>query len=131
MLRLKARNKVRIYFPLSKQDVLELQNQGNLQAKTRLGIAITDGFKKTLETEDADELELIAALAASDLSESSAVVSVVDLTARVVDEDLGEVEFDGEIKLIECECLMIADVESQELSWFGIQEIDQVISAIS
>lgn len=122
---------MRIYFPLSKQDVLELQNQGNLQAKTRLGIAITDGFKKTLETEDADELELIAALAASDLSESSAVVSVVDLTARVVDEDLGEVEFDGEIKLIECECLMIADVESQELSWFGIQEIDQVISAIS
>jgi len=122
---------VRIYFPLTKSDVLELQKSGVLAAQIRLGIAATDGFKRTLETEDADELELIAALAASDLSESSAVVTVVDTNGKVLDDDLGEIEFEGEIRLIDCECLMIADVESQELSWFGIQEIDQVVSAIS
>lgn len=122
---------MRIYFPLTKSDVLELQKSGVLAAQIRLGIAATDGFKRTLETEDADELELIAALAASDLSESSAVVTVVDTNGKVLDDDLGEIEFEGEIRLIDCECLMIADVESQELSWFGIQEIDQVVSAIS
>ena len=122
---------MRIYFPLTKSDVLELQKSGLLEAQIRLGIAATDGFKRTLETDDADELELIAALAASDLSESSAVVTVVDISGKVIDDDLGEIEFEGEIRLIDCECLMIADVESQELSWFGIQEIDQVVSAIS
>lgn len=122
---------MRIYFPLSKSDVLELQETGLLKAQTRIGIVATEGFKRTLETEDADELELIAALAASDLSDSSAVVTVVDTSAKVIDDELGEVEFEGEIRLIDCECLMIADIESQELSWFGIQEIDQVISAIA
>jgi hypothetical protein len=121
---------VRIYFPLIKPEVLELQKSGILPTQVRLGIAATDGFKRTLETDDADELELIAALAASDLSESSAVVTVVDIEGKVIDDDLGEIEFEGEIRLIDCECLMIADVESQELSWFGIQEIDQVVSAI-
>ena len=121
---------MRIYFPLIKSEVLELQKSGILPTQVRLGIAATDGFKRTLETDDADELELIAALAASDLSESSAVVTVVDIEGKVIDDDLGEIEFEGEIRLIDCECLMIADVESQELSWFGIQEIDQVVSAI-
>ncbi|MFM1787382.1 MAG: hypothetical protein RL228_1332 [Actinomycetota bacterium] len=121
---------MRIYFPLIKPEVLELQKSGILPTQVRLGIAATDGFKRTLETDDADELELIAALAASDLSESSAVVTVVDIEGKVIDDDLGEIEFEGEIRLIDCECLMIADVESQELSWFGIQEIDQVVSAI-
>lgn len=121
---------MRIYFPLIKSEVLELQKSGILPTQVRLGIAATDGFKRTLETDDADELELIAALAASDLSESSAVVTVVDVEGKVIDDALGEIEFEGEIRLIDCECLMIADVESQELSWFGIQEIDQVVSAI-
>ena len=121
---------MRIYFPLIKSEVLELQNSGILSTQVRLGIAATDGFKRTLETDDADELELIAALGASDLSESSAVVTVVDIEGKVIDDDLGEIEFEGEIRLVDCECLMIADVESQELSWFGIQEIDQVVSAI-
>ncbi len=121
---------MRIYFPLTKADVLELQKSGLLQSKVRVGIAATEGFKRTLETEDADELELIAALAASDLSESSAVITVIDTNAKIIDDELGEVEFEGAIRLIDCECLMIADVESQELSWFGIQEIDQVVSAI-
>ncbi len=121
---------MRIYFPLIKSEVLELQKSGILPTQVRLGIAATDGFKRTLETDDADELELIAALAASDLIESSAVVTVVDIEGKVIDDALGEIEFEGEIRLIDCECLMIADVESQELSWFGIQEIDQVVSAI-
>lgn len=121
---------MRIYFPLIKPEVLELQKSGILPTQVRLGIAATDGFKRTLETDDADELELIAALAASDLSESAAVVTVVDIEGKVIDDALGEIEFEGEIRLIDCECLMIADVESQELSWFGIQEIDQVVSAI-
>ncbi len=121
---------MRIYFPLIKSEVLELQKSGILPTQVRLGIAATDGFKRTLETDDADELELIAALAASDLSESAAVVTVVDIEGKVIDDALGEIEFEGEIRLIDCECLMIADVESQELSWFGIQEIDQVVSAI-
>ena len=122
---------MRIYFPLTKTEIIELSERGELVATSRIGITVTDGLKSTLETDDADELELIAALSASDLSDSSAVISVIDLTATVVDDELGEVEFNSEIKLIDCECLMIADVESQELSWFGIQEIDQVISAIA
>lgn len=122
---------MRIYFPLTKTEIIELSERGELIATSRIGITVTDGLKSTLKTDDADELELIAALAASDLSDSSAVISVIDLTATVVDDELGEVEFNSEIKLIDCECLMIADVESQELSWFGIQEIDQVISAIA
>jgi hypothetical protein len=121
---------VRIYFPLTKAEVFELQKSGTLEAQIRVGITITDGFKATLQTDDADELELIAALAASDLSESSAVVTVVDAEVKVIDDELGEFEFNGEIRLIDCECLMIADIESQELSWFGIQEIDDVIKAI-
>jgi hypothetical protein len=122
---------MRIYFPLTKSEVLELQKSGNLVAKIRIGIAATEGFKKTVETDDEDELELIASLSAGDLSESAVVITVIDATAVVVDDEMGEVEFDGEIRLIDCECLMIADVDSQELSWFGIQEIDQVVSAIS
>lgn len=122
---------MRIYFPLSKNEIVELQETGELTSAVRIGISITEGFKQTVKTDDVDELELIAALAASDLSETSAVVSVVDLNASVVDDELGEVEFEGSIRLVDCECLMIANVESQELSWFGIQEIDQVVSAIS
>ncbi|MCX6403682.1 MAG: hypothetical protein NT032_07255 [Actinobacteria bacterium] len=122
---------MRIYFPLTKAEVLELQKSGTLAAKIRIGIAATEGFKKTVETDDEDELELIASLSAGDLSESAVVITVVDATAVVVEDEMGEVEFDGEIRLIECECLMLADVESQELSWFGIQEIDQVVSALA
>lgn len=122
---------MRIYFPLSKSDVLELHKSGILTSSARIGITITDGFKQTLQTDDADELELIAALSASDLSDSAAIVTVIDAEAKVTDAELGEVEYDGEIRLIDCECLMIADVDSQELSWFGIQEIDQVVSAIA
>lgn len=122
---------MRIYFPLSKSDVLELHKSGILTSSARIGITITDGFKRTLQTDDADELELIAALSASDLSDSAAIVTVIDAEAKVTDAELGEVEYDGEIRLIDCECLMIADVDSQELSWFGIQEIDQVVSAIA
>lgn len=122
---------MRIYFPLTKAELIEMQKSGKLEAVLRIGITATEGFKKTVETEDEDELELIAALSASDLSDSSAVVTVVDLAATIVDDEMGEVEFDGEIRLLECECLMIADVESQELSWFGIQEIDQVVNALA
>ena len=122
---------MRIYFPLTKAEVIEMQRSGKLEAVLRIGITATEGFKKTVETEDEDELELIVALSASDLSESSAVVTVLDAVGTVVDDEMGEVEFDGEILLLECECLMLADVESQELSWFGIQEIDQVVSALA
>ena len=122
---------MRIYFPLTKSEVIELQNSGFLAEQNRVGIAITDGFKKTVETEDGDELELIAALAATDISDSSVVVTVLDMAANVIDDELGEVETNSQIKLIECECLMVADVESQEFSWFGIQEIDEVVKAIS
>ena len=122
---------MRIYFPLSKSEVLELQKSGFLAEQKRTGISITEGFKKTVDSDDSDELELIAALAATDLSDSSVVVTVVDLDAKVIDDELGEVETSSQIKLIECECLMVADVESQEFSWFGIQEIDEVVKAIS
>ncbi|MEN9692465.1 MAG: hypothetical protein RLZZ330_109 [Actinomycetota bacterium] len=122
---------MRIYFPLTKKEVIELQESGLLAEQTRTGICITDGFKKTVETDDSDELELIAALAATDLSDSSVVVTVLDMDATVIDDELGEVEANSQIKLIECECLMVADVESQEFSWFGIQEIDEVVKAIS
>jgi hypothetical protein len=122
---------MRVYWPISLTDLKSLESGASLDIAGRTGVAATEGFAATLETADQDELDLMAALAASDIADGLHPVAVTESTASVVDDELGEVQLSGTVALADIECLMIADVDSQELSWFGIQEIAELEAAQS
>ena len=122
---------MRVYWPISLTDLKSLESGASLDVAGRTGVAATEGFAATLETADQDELDLMAALAASDIADGLHPVAVTESTASVVDDELGEVQLSGTVALADIECLMIADVDSQELSWFGIQEIAELEAALS
>lgn len=122
---------VRVYLPITHEELALLDSGQSLPARPRTGVTATAELAEALSVTETDELALIAALAASDLSDESNVVAVLEAEVEVVDPELGEVRFDAELALPELECLMLADVESEELSWFGIQETADLIKTIS
>lgn len=122
---------MRVYWPISLADLKALNSEKTLELTGRHGVCATEGFAATLETSDQDELDLMAALAASDLAEGAHPVAVTETEVTVIDNELGEVELKGTVALSDIECLMIADVDSQELSWFGIQEIAELEVALA
>lgn len=122
---------MRVYWPVSRDQLLQLQQGQPLVVKSAVGVCVTEELAATLETQEQEELDLIAALAASDISEVPSAIGVVELDAEIVDAELGEVKFDATINLEEIACFLIADVESQELSWFGIQEIDSLLQSLT
>ncbi|MEY4348685.1 MAG: hypothetical protein RIS43_1104 [Actinomycetota bacterium] len=122
---------MRTYWPISLAD-LKLADAGQaLDLSSRRAVAATTGFATTLETTDQDELDLMAALAASDLADGKHAVVVTENNATVLDDELGEVQLSGSATLTDIECILIADVESQELSWFGIQELTELAAALA
>lgn len=122
---------MRVYWPVSRDQLLKLQDRQPLVVKSVVGVSVTDELAATLETQEQEELDLIAALAASDIAEVPSAVGVIELDATVIDSELGEVQFDATINLEDIACFLIADVESQELSWFGIQEIDSLLQSLT
>lgn len=121
---------MRVYLPLTLAELRQLAAEGGLPDAVRSGVAATPELAAALSVTEADELALIAALAASDLSAESNIVAVSDCAARVVDAELGEVAVAGPLVLADLECLMLADVESEELSWYGIQETADLMAAV-
>ncbi|MEY4323616.1 MAG: hypothetical protein RL410_1397 [Actinomycetota bacterium] len=122
---------MRTYWPISLED-LNLADAGHaLDLSNRRAVAATAGFAATLETTDQDELDLMAALAASDIAEGKHAVVVTENDATVIDDELGEVQLTGTAQLGDIDCILIADVESQELSWFGIQELTELAAALA
>ena len=122
---------MRTYWPISLAD-LKLADGGQIiDLSQRRAVAATSGFAATLETTDQDELDLMAALAASDVAEGKHAVVVTENNATVIDDELGEVQLTGTATLNDIECILIADVESQELSWFGIQELTELAAALA
>jgi hypothetical protein len=121
---------MRVYWPISIETCKALENGDSVSVDGIAAVSATEGFAHTLETSDQDELDLMAALAASDLGSSQHAVAVGDLDAQVVDNELGEVVLKGTISYSDIACLLIADVEAQELSWFGIQEIEDLAAAL-
>jgi hypothetical protein len=92
--------------------------------------AVTDEFSTTVESADSDELDLLAALSALDVRDNCVAIAALDLEAEVIDAALGEVQFSAELRLEDIACFLIADVEQQELMWFGIQELDQLMQKV-
>ena len=117
---------MRVYLPLSAQDLTELAAGLPIDLSGRTGVSPTAEFAATVESDDAEELELIAALAASDLESDTNAVGVIQGEAAIVDAELGEVACEGSAALGDFECLLLADVDTQELSWFGVQELTQL-----
>lgn len=122
---------VRVYLPITHEELAVLNSGQSLPARPRTGVTATAELAEALSVTEPDELALIAAFAASDLSDESNVVAVIEAEVEVVDAELGEIRFDAELALPEVECLMLADVDTEELSWFGIQETDDLIKTIS
>ena len=124
---------MRVYLPIEVTELAALATGSPLPSPNRVGVVATAEFAATLETSDAYELDLLAALAASDLSKSSNVVTVLETEAfEVIDAELGEVRLiQPQLPLADFACLLIADVEAQELSWFGVQEIAELTAALA
>lgn len=120
---------MRVYLPLLASDLEALGAGRSLSLDARSAVATTPEFAVTVESDEPDELDLIAALAASDLS-SGGAVAVLECDALVVDAELGEVSVSGDFSLFDFECLLTADVESQEVSWFGVQELTELRQAL-
>lgn len=121
---------MRVYLPLLSAELDSLENGSNLRFEARSGVATTAEFAVTVESDEPDELDLIAALAASDLAPGGAI-GVLECEVTVVDAELGEVAVTGEFGLFDFECLLLADVESQEVSWFGVQELANLRQALA
>lgn len=124
---------MRAYLPIEATDLVLLAAGGRLVVAGRPAVVATAEFAATLDTDDQDELDLLAALAASDLSATSDVVAVLETDGfELVDSELGEVRLTlPEAAAGDLACLLIADVESQELSWFGVQELAELQAAIA
>lgn len=120
---------MRVYLPLLTSDLDALGAGRSLQLEGRSAVATTPEFAVTVESDEPDELDLIAALAASDLGAGGAV-AVLECDAVVVDAELGEVSVSGDFALSDFECLLSADVDSQEVSWFGVQELAELLQAL-
>lgn len=120
---------MRVYLPLELGELEVLAAGGRLSIDSRPGVAVTAEFAVTVESEEPDELDLIAALAASDLP-GAAAVGVIECEAPVVDAELGEVSVTSQAGAFDFECFLLGEVESQDASWFGVQELDSLLSSL-
>lgn len=121
---------MRIYFPLNKDQVSELSSGSSLTFTDEIAVSPTQEFAVTLETTDEDELTLIAALTAADLSDEVCVIAVAEIAATVIDSEIGEVRFSAEIKLGDLECWLLPDLPTDDVSWFGLQETETVLALL-
>jgi hypothetical protein len=121
---------MRIYFPLSLEELNKAGAGEVLVFVKKVGISPTAELAAVLESTDPDELTLIAALSAADIAEQPSAIAVAECEAEVVDAEIGEVSFTADLALSDLECLLIADLVNDEVSWFGIQELDQVLEAL-
>jgi len=121
---------MRIYWGLTTPDLASLTRGEALVVAAQRASSPTAGFAATVETDDADELAVLAALAVADSADDIAVIGVLDTEGVVVDDEIGEVEFAGSFKLEDFACLLIADVENEELQWFGIQEMPELLETL-
>lgn len=121
---------MRIYFPLNKEQVGELATGGTLHFEAEIAVSPTTEFSKILETTDEDELTLIAALTAADLSQVPCVIAVAEQAATVVDAEIGEVHFTAQISLADLECWLLPDLPTDDVSWFGLQETETVLALL-
>lgn len=121
---------MRIYFPLLITEIEALADSQVLNFERALAVSPTPELAALLEISDTDELTLIAALTAADLALSPSAIAVVEAEAEVGDAELGEVFFSGDVRLSDLECLLVPDLENDDISWFGIQETTDVIEAL-
>jgi hypothetical protein len=121
---------MRIYFPVSLDELRSMERGATINFTQKIGISPTPELATILESTDIDELTLIAALSAADIAIQPSAIAVVEQDAQVLDAEIGEVEFSAVLGLADLECLLIADLKVDEISWYGIQEVDQVLSAL-
>jgi hypothetical protein len=121
---------MRIFWALNEEQLAALAQGVDLSLANQMATAVTPGFPATVETNDQDELDLLASLSCLDLHDNCGVIAALDVDAELVDDDLGEVSFSGDVSLADVGCFMIADIDSEELSWFGIQEVQEVLAAV-
>lgn len=121
---------MRVYWSLNREQLTALAGGVDLVLTGQPATAVTAGFADTVSTQDDDELDLLAALSSLDVNDNCGVIAALDVEAEVTDDALGEVIFSAEVSVTDIGCFMIADVDAQELSWYGIQEIDDVVTMI-
>lgn len=121
---------MRIYFPISLDELRAMDSGDAINYSQKIGISPTPELATVLESTDVDELTLIAALSAADIATAPSAVAVIEHEAEVLDAEIGEVEFSAVLGLADLECLLIADLKVDEISWYGIQELDQVLKAL-
>lgn len=121
---------MRVYWALSEEQLAALAQGVELTLDRQAAVSVTEGFSATVESQDQDELDLLAALSALDVSENCGVIAALDCDAEIVDDSLGEVAFTADVSLNDLGCFLIADIDSDELSWFGIQEIEDVLATV-
>lgn len=122
---------MRIYFPISLDELRAMDSGDTINFSQKIGISPTPELATVLESTDVDELTLIAALSAADIATAPSAVAVIEHEAEILDAEIGEVEFSAVLGLADLECLLIADLKVDEISWYGIQELDQVLKALN
>ncbi len=121
---------MRVYWALTEEQLSSLAHGNDLTVDRQSAISVTEGFAQTVESSDQDELDLLAALSALDVNDNCGVIAALDAEGEIVDDALGEVAFSAVVTLNDLGCFLIADIDSDELSWFGIQEIDEVLTTV-
>ena len=121
---------MRVYWSLTREQLLALAGGVDLVLTGQPATAVTAGLADTVSTQDDDELDLLAALSSLDVNDNCGVIAALDVEAEVTDDALGEVIFSADVAVSDIGCFMIADIDAQELSWYGIQEIDEVVTMV-
>ncbi|MEY3407271.1 MAG: hypothetical protein RL038_332 [Actinomycetota bacterium] len=121
---------MRIYFPLNATEISTLLESKHLDFTNQLAVSVTSEMSKLLELTDQDELTLIAALTAADLAQEPSAIAVLETDVTVGDAELGEVFFTQLVVLADLECWLIPDLETDQVSWFGIQETETVLEQV-
>lgn len=121
---------MRIFLALTMDELSRFSGAEVVSLSAVSATTVTDEFSNTVESTDSDELDLLAALSALDVRDNCVVIAALDLEAEVIDAALGEVHLSAELRLEDIACFLIADVEQQELMWFGIQELDQLMQKV-
>ena len=120
---------MRIYIPLDRRGGLaELARSGVVPL--RRGYAVTPAFAQAYGSDDVEELEYAAMMAAAEASTDGhgrQVVVAADAGARPIEDPPGVVELGEPVPLVALASIHVGDEADGGLAWYAPQELEELV----
>ena len=119
---------MRVYIPLDRRGLEELARSGVVRPGR--GYAVTPAFAEAYGSDDVEELEYAAMMAAAEAStdlDGRQVVVAADADARPIDGPRGAVELGEPVPLDAVASIHVGDEADGGLAWYATQELGELV----